>query len=64
MGKSKLESLTKKREALHVKYRLVAIEKVTADDEFNRRLAAISDEIHEVDRDIRIERMPFEEVDI
>lgn len=60
----KLEILNQKREALHVKYKLVAIKKVTANEEFNQELAEISEEIHKVDRDIRIERMPFEMEDL
>lgn len=64
MDKSKLEELNKKREALHVKYKLVAIKKVTADEAFFREMAEISEEIHKVDRDIRAEKMPYEEVEI
>lgn len=60
MNKSKIESLKKQRDALHQDYRLAAIEKVTADEEFMKRLAAISEEIHMVDAAILAERMPVE----
>jgi len=64
MDKSRLESLNKKREALHVKYKLVAIKKVTADEAFFQEMAEISDEIHKVDAEIRAEKMPYEEVEM
>lgn len=64
MDKSKLESLNQKREALHVKYKLVAIKKVTADEAFSQELAEISGEIRKVDAEIRAEKMPFGEVNI
>ncbi len=60
VDKSKIESLKKELTALNEQYRDVAIEKVTADEKFMKRLAAISNEIHRVNAAILVERMPVE----
>ncbi len=61
MDKSKLKSLIEQKSKLNEDYRLVAIEKVTADDKFNAELARISGLIYGVDAEIRRLRTPVGE---
>lgn len=64
MDKSKIESLEKQLEALNIKYKLVAIKKIKADEEFIEQLMGIGKEIHKVKSDILAEKMPFGMEDI